>query len=107
MPNTWVSFVKEFANKKKMKYNEALKSADCKAEYHSKKPKSSEDMKREMNNVIDKTPVKIPKIPKTPKTPKSQMKMDMIEPPLKMPEMNNVEVKVRKPRVKKMSKDQV
>lgn len=90
MPNTWVSFVKEFASKKKMKYNEALKSADCKAEYQSNKPKSSEDMKREMNNVIDKTPVKIPKIsktPKTPKTPKSQMKMDMIEPPSKSVEM--------------------
>jgi len=87
MPNTWVSFVKEFASKKKMKYNEALKSADCKAEYQSNKPKSSEDMKREMNNVIDKTPVKTPvktlKTAKIPKTPKSQMKMDMIEPPSK------------------------
>ena len=101
MPNTWVSFVKEFASKKKMKYNEALKSADCKAEYQKNKPKSSDDMKREMNEVIDKTPMKIPKMPK------KQMKMEIVETPLKMPEMNNVEVKVRKPRIKKMRKDQV
>ena len=101
MPNTWVSFVKEFADKKKIRYTDALKSQECQNAYKKDKPKSSDDMKREMNEVIDKTPMKIPKMPK------KQMKMEIVETPLKMPEMNNVEVKVRKPRVKKMSKDQV
>jgi len=112
MPNTWVSFVKEFASKKKMKYNEALKSADCKAEYQSNKPKSSEDMKREMNKFIDKTPVKTPvKTPKIPKTPKSQMKMDMIEPPSKPVEMpiskNEIKPTINRASKLKPKKDQL
>jgi len=86
MPNTWISFVKEFADKKKLKYTDALKSQECKDAYKKDKPKSSDDMKQEINKVIVKTP-KIPKIPKTPKTPKSQMKMDMIKPPSKPVEM--------------------
>jgi len=112
MPNTWVSFVKEFASKKKMKYNEALKSADCKAEYQSNKPKSSDDMKREMNNIIEKTPKtpKTPRTPKIPKIPKSQMKMDMIEPPSKPVEMpiKMTEIKAMVNRVSKLKpkKDQ-
>jgi hypothetical protein len=35
MPNAWVSYVKDFAAKNGMKYNEALKSAECKAGYKS------------------------------------------------------------------------
>ena len=33
MVNSWVLHVKAYAEKKKMKYNDALKSAECKAEY--------------------------------------------------------------------------
>jgi hypothetical protein len=33
MPNKWVSYVKDYAAKNGMKYNEALKSAECKAGY--------------------------------------------------------------------------
>jgi len=39
MPNAWITHVKEFADKKKMKYTDALKSQECKDAYKSKKPK--------------------------------------------------------------------
>ena len=97
MPNIWVSFVKEFADKKKIRYTDALKSQECQDAYKKDKPKFSEDMKVETNHVIDKNPVKIPNIPKTPKTPKSQMKMDMIEPPSKP-----VEIPISKTEIKSM-----
>ena len=35
MANKWIEHVKEFAEKKGMKYNEALKHPDCKASYKS------------------------------------------------------------------------
>ena len=48
MANSWVSHLKEYANKKKMKYNDALKSAECKAEYKKNKPKCF-DMRPALN----------------------------------------------------------
>lgn len=35
MTNPWIEHVKAFADKKGMKYNEALKHPDCKASYKS------------------------------------------------------------------------
>lgn len=87
MANSWVSHVKEYANKKKMKYNDALKSAECKAEYQKNKPKSSDETKQEMNKVIMKTPKKSKMIIEEP----MDVKLDMVD----------TTVKVRKPRVKK------
>ena len=39
MPNAWITHVKEFSDKKKMKYNDALKSQECKDAYQNSKPK--------------------------------------------------------------------
>ncbi len=85
--NSWVSHVKAYAEKKKMKYNDALKSAECKAEYQKNKPKSSDETKQEMNKVIMKTPKKSKMIIEEP----MDVKLDMVD----------TTVKVRKPRVKK------
>jgi len=87
MANSWVSHVKAYADKKKMKYNDALKSAECKAEYQKNKPKSSDETKQEMNKVILKTPKKSKMILEEP----MDVKLDMVD----------TTVKVRKPRVKK------
>ena len=38
MPSAWVEHIKEFAKRKGMTYGCALSDAECKAEYHSKKP---------------------------------------------------------------------
>ena len=43
MANSWISFVKAFAKKEGMKYNEALKSPKLKAAYN----KSKGSMKKE------------------------------------------------------------
>ncbi len=56
MPNAWITHVKEFSDKKKMKYTDALKSQECKDAYKENKPKSMDEMKQEMNKVIVKTP---------------------------------------------------
>lgn len=37
MPSAWVEHVKEYASKKNMKYNEAMKSQECKDMYHKTK----------------------------------------------------------------------
>ena len=52
MPNAWITHVKEFADKKKMKYTDALKSQECKDAYKSKKPK------KETNDITLKIPRK-------------------------------------------------
>lgn len=52
MPNAWITHVKEFADEKKMKYTDALKSQECKDAYKSKKPK------KETNDVTLKIPRK-------------------------------------------------
>ena len=57
----WVNHVKAFSEKHKMKYNEAMKSKQCKDEYHKKKGKQPE-----MKDMV-------PKIRK-PKTSKMDMK---------------------------------
>ena len=94
MANNWVSHVKAYAEKKKMKYNDALKSAECKAEYQKNKPKSSDETKQEMNKVIMKTATRDKMSPK-----KSKM---IIEEPMDVKlDMVDTTVKVRKPRVKK------
>ena len=51
MPNAWITHVKEFSDKKKMKYTDALKSQECKDAYKSGK------QKKETNDIT----VKIPK----------------------------------------------
>ena len=90
MPNNWISHVKSFADKKKIKYTDALKSQECKEEYQKNKPKSSDDMKQDMNKVI----MKAPKVSKA-----SKAKFQM--PELPKADMNNVEVKIKAPRVRK------
>ena len=86
MPNNWISHVKSFADKKKIKYTEALMSAECKEEYRKNKPKSSDDM----NKVI----MKAPKVSKA-----SKVKLQM--PELPKADTNNVEVKIKSPRMRK------
>ncbi len=85
MANSWILHVLDFANKKKMKYNDALKSADCKAEYQKNKSKSMDESQMDMNKIIAKVP----------KNKKVMMEEPVVEPiePVKM---------MRKPRVKKM-----
>ena len=39
MASAWVTHVKSFAQKHKIKYGEALKNAQCKSEYHKSKGK--------------------------------------------------------------------
>ena len=39
MASAWVTHVKEFSKKHKMKYGEALKKSQCKTEYHKSKGK--------------------------------------------------------------------
>jgi len=75
---------------KKNKYTEALMSAECKEEYRKNKPKSSDDMKKDMNKVIMKAP-------KASKTPKVKLEM----PALPKADMNNLEVKIKAPRMRK------
>ena len=92
MPNAWVSFVKEFSDKKKMKYNDAMKSAECKEAYQKQKPKSMDETSKEM--------VKTPKM----KMPK-KVQTETIQSPLKSfepPPDTIVEAKVRRPRMKKV-----
>jgi len=80
MPNAWILHVKEFADKKKMKYNDALKSQECKDAYKSSKPK------KETNDVT----VKMPKMKKSDKltmdTPMAVMPppTEIMMPPMKM-----------------------
>ena len=45
----WIKFVKSWSEKKKVKYNDALKSEECKQAYQKQKPKKQEaDMKPKM-----------------------------------------------------------
>ena len=85
MPNNWISHVKSFADKKKIKYTDALKSQECKEEYQKNKPKSSD-----MNKAI----MKAPKVSKA-----SKVKLQM--PELPKADTNNVEVKIKAPRMRK------
>ena len=39
MASAWVTYVKEFSKKHKMKYGEDLKNSQCKSEYHKSKGK--------------------------------------------------------------------
>ena len=39
MKSLWITHVKSFAQKHKMKYGDALKNAQCKSEYHKSKGK--------------------------------------------------------------------
>ena len=88
MANSWISFVKDFADKKKMKYTEAMKSQECKDAYKSEKPKSNDDMKKEMNNMV----VKVQRKKKT---------VESIEPSIEMIEP----IKIKKVRAKKAMKE--
>ncbi len=83
MANSWIEHVRDFANKKKMKYNDALKSADCKAEYQKNKSKSMDESEMDMNRIIAK-------VPKNKKIMMEEPVVELIE-PVKM---------MRKPRVK-------
>jgi hypothetical protein len=85
MANSWIEHVRDFANKKKMKYNDALKSADCKAEYQKNKSKSMDESQMDMNkNIV--------KVPKNKKVMMEEPVVETIEPVKAM----------RKPRIKKM-----
>ena len=39
MKSSWVTHVLQWSEKHKMKYNDALKNAQCKSEYHKSKGK--------------------------------------------------------------------
>jgi hypothetical protein len=39
MKSSWITHVKSFAQKHKIKYGEALKNSQCKSEYHKSKGK--------------------------------------------------------------------
>lgn len=88
MPNAWITHVKEFADKKKMKYNDALKSQECKDAYKNSKPK------KETNDIT----VKMPKMKKSDKltmdTPMAVMppSTEMMMPPMKMKRVKSKKV---------------
>ncbi len=87
MPNAWITHVKEFADKKKMKYNDALKSQECKDAYQSSKPK------KETKDIG----VKMPKMKKSDKltmdTPMAVMPpTEMMMPPMKMKRVKSKKV---------------
>lgn len=84
MPSAWILHVKEFADKKKLKYTDALKSQECKESYHKNKPKSMSEIT-----------VKVPRIPR--KTNKSEMPLK----PDEMPVQAMEKVKVKRTRTKK------
>lgn len=44
--NSWISFVKDYAAKNNMKYNEALKSPGLKAAYNKSKGKSAKPVSK-------------------------------------------------------------
>ena len=48
MANTWIEFVKSYAKKNKMKYNEALKDPKLKGAYEKSKKGGSKMKKDEM-----------------------------------------------------------
>ena len=96
MANSWISHVRAFAEKKKMKYTDAMKSAECKAEYQNNKPKSSEDMKMEMNKVIIKQPRKTKAKMDAIALPPMEMKPDVLEVKSKQKPVKNVRIKVEK-----------
>ena len=87
MPNTWVSFVKEFADKKKIKYNDAMKSSECKDAYQ--KTKVSLDMTKDVIKMSAKT--------KKPKESESKnavlAKGDIVEKPMEAPAMPRKQAK--------------
>lgn len=93
MANSWITHVREFAIRKKMKYTDALKSADCKAEYQENKPKSNDDIKKDINKVIIKKP-------------KTNKEVVMLKPVELTKEMKSTiipdisEMKIKKPRVR-------
>jgi hypothetical protein len=87
MPNAWITHVKEFSDKKKMKYNDALKSQECKDAYQSSKPK------KETKDIG----VKMPKMKKSDKlsmdTPMAVMPpTEMMMPPMKMKRVKSKKV---------------
>lgn len=46
MSNSWISFVKEYSDKKKIKYTDAMKSSECKDAYQKQKPKNETPNKK-------------------------------------------------------------
>ena len=105
----WIDFVKDFAKSKEIKYTEALKSAQCKEEYHKKKASITPTDVKEVTR---------PKTPKTPRVKKEVMTEPIAEPmdkPIKVKkvmkvykegkqvksEMVDNEIKVKKTRVTK------
>ena len=82
MANNWVSHVKEYAEKKKIKYTDAMKSQECKDLYQKNKPKTADDMKI-------KTPRKV-------KADKKEIVETTTETPVDV-----IQVKTRKAKVKK------
>ena len=46
MANSWIEFVKAYAKKNNMKYNEALKDSKLKAEYNKSKNKKSDSKEK-------------------------------------------------------------
>jgi len=109
MPNAWITHVKEFSDKKKMKYTDALKSQECKDAYKEKKPKSMDEMKQDMQKVIVKTPrVKKMKTEPEPleivKNPRVKTMKTQLEPLEMKANINTTPQpkKSRQPRIKKV-----
>jgi len=113
MANNWVNHVKEFSEKKKIKYTDAMKSAECKAEYEKNKPKHIEEY---VKTLKIRTPMKSaeckaeyeknkPKTPddmkiRTPRKVKADKKEIPVETPVEIP-VDVIQVKTRKAKVKK------
>jgi len=95
MANTWITHVKAYAEKKKMKYTDAMKSVECKSEYDKIKPKSNDEKKQEMNKNIMKNPKKV----------KNKTIIEDIE----IPKLDMVDttVKIRNPRISKPKDNKV
>lgn len=90
MANAWILHVRDFADKKKMKYTEAMKSQECKDAYKKGKPQSNDDMKKEMPKKQMSRRTKAQKV----NVEVEQMKA--FEPPMEV--MN--EIKIKKTRTK-------
>ena len=59
MANSWINHVKEYSKKHKMKYNDCLKNADCKAAYKSSKKQDGKGIVSDGINVAKKVAKKV------------------------------------------------
>jgi hypothetical protein len=100
--SAWISFVKEFAKQKEMKYTEALKNDECKELYH--KNKSPVDKKKIDEMTRPKVSIQMEKVDKTsmtPKTPRAKKTKELNKEIKEEMMMNEDEPIVKPKRVKK------